>query len=99
MSNTEVYDVSALLWTITWPKEGSPLIVYIKAAKVFVLPTLSFTPKCVFAFDRYYDLSPKANVRYDRQGKADSSRPYVLKPDMLSPPRTCILEVTECMKQ
>ena len=33
------------------------------------------------------------------EGKADSSRPYVLKSDMLSPPRTCILEVTECMKQ
>ena len=52
----------------------------------------------VFIFDRYFELSPKANARYQRQGKEGSSRTYVLKPD-ITPPRTCILGVTECKKQ
>ena len=94
-----MYDVSALLWTIKWPNEGSPLAVYIKEFQVFVLNTLSFSQRGVFIFDRYFDLSPKANARYQRQGKEGSSRTYVLKPDMITPPRTCILGVTECKKQ
>ena len=97
--NTVVYDVSALLWTITWPNEGNPLAVYIKAFQVFVLNTLSFSQRGVFVFDCYFDLSPKANARYQRQGKEGSSRTYVLKPDMITPPRTCILGVTDCKKQ
>ena len=97
--NTVVYDVSALLWTIKWPNEGSPLAVYIKEFQVFVLNTLSFSQRGVFIFDRYFDLSPKANARYQRQGKEGSSRTYVLKPDMITPPRTCILGATECKKQ
>ena len=92
--NTVVYDVSALLWTITWPNEGNPLAVYIKAFQVFVLNTLSFSQRGVFVFDCYFDLSPKANARYQRQGKERSSRTYVLKPDMITPPRTCILGIT-----
>ena len=56
--NTVVYDVSALLWTITWPNEGNPLAVYIKAFQVFVLNTLSFSQRGVFVFDCYFDLSP-----------------------------------------
>ena len=39
-SDTLVYDVSAMLWTIAWPNEGSHIQVYIMAFKVFTIVAL-----------------------------------------------------------
>ena len=35
-----IYDVSALLWSIAWPKEGCFLKSYSKALQVFILGAL-----------------------------------------------------------
>ena len=42
--HTLVYDVSAVLWTISWPNEGSTLQVYINTFKAFAITALSTTP-------------------------------------------------------
>ena len=93
-----IYEVSAVLWTISWPNEGSPLQVYIKAFQVFALTALGIT-SAVFVFDRYYPNSTKTHTRLLRQEKDGSSRQHILKPDMLSLPRTCILGVTKNKEQ
>ena len=93
-----VYDVSALLWSISWPKEGSPLQTYIKAFQVFVLTVLA-TCNVVLVYDRYFQNSTKAHERLQRQGTEGMSRVHVLTPDTLSLPRACILRVTENKQQ
>ena len=92
------YDVSALLWSITWPSEGSELNTYIKAFQVFVLAALA-NGDVVLVFDRYFDDSVKAYLRLLCQEADGASRPYTLKPEMVSPPRSSILKVPQNKKQ
>ena len=96
-SETIVYDVSALLWSISWPKEGSPLQNYLKAFQVFVLNVLA-TCNVILVYDRYFKNSTKAHERLQRQVREGMSRVHVLTPDTLSLPCVCILSATENKK-
>ena len=51
--DTQVYDISALLWNISWPQEGAQLKTYINAFKVFVLGAL-VNGNVILVFDRYF---------------------------------------------
>ena len=96
--DTQIYDVSALLWSIAWPQEGNPIKTYIKAFQVFVLAALA-NGNVILVFDRYFDDSVKAYQRLLRQEADGASRPHSLKPEMLSPPRSSILKVPQNKKQ
>lgn len=88
--DTTVYDVSALLWTITWPTGA--LRLYIDAVKAFVMQALK-DENVVFVFDRYFEDSTKAYCRLLRQEKQGTSRVHILKSDMPTPPRSALLGV------
>lgn len=90
--DTTVYDVSALLWSISWPTGA--LQMYIDAVKLFVVEALT-VGNVVFVFDRYFENSTKAYCRLLRQEKQGTSRVHILKPDMPTPPKSAILGVSK----
>ena len=53
----------------------------------------------ILVFDRYFDDSVKACHGLLRQETDGRSRPYSVKPEMLIPPRSSVLKVTQNKKQ
>ena len=96
--DTKVYYVSALLWSIPWPQEGSHLKIFIQAFESFVISALE-SSNVILVFDRYFDDSVKACHGLLRQETDGRSRPYSVKPEMLIPPRSSVLKVTQNKKQ
>ena len=92
--DTKLYDVSALLRSIPWPQEGSHLKIFIQAFETFVISALEFG-NVILVFDGYFYDSVKACQRLLRKETDGLSRPYSLKPEMLIPPRLCILKITQ----
>ena len=96
--DTIIYDVSALLWSISWPKEGSTLSVYINYFQVFIHEVLPVAD-IILVFDRYFQNSTRTHTRLQRQGTEGMSRVHILMPDMLILPRSCILQVVKNKKK
>ena len=88
ISDTMIYDVSVLLWVITWPS-GKPR-VYVDAIKAFVHQALR-RKNVIIVFDRYFPNSIKTFTRTQRSG---SSRVYQLSPDMRAPAKQVVLTNT-----
>ena len=89
ISDTVIYDVSALIWVITWPT--GRLRVYVDAFKAFVHQALR-RANVILVFDRYYPNSIKTFTRTQRSG---SSRVYKLTPDMQVPAKQFFLTNTK----
>ena len=94
----QIFDVSALLWSLTWPAETSELRAFVNTFLAFALGALS-NGNTIFVFDRYFENSTKSYQRILCQESDGSSRPYTLKLDMLSPPRSSILKVAANKEQ
>ena len=71
ISDTIVFDVSALMWTIQWPSDT--LSTYIEAFKAFLVHELE-AGDVVFVFDRYFEGSTKAYLCTLRQMKEATCR-------------------------
>ena len=87
ISDTIVFDVSALMWTIQWPSDT--LRTYIEAFKEFVVHALE-AGDVIFVFNRYFEGSTKVNLRTLRQMKEATCRVHVLSEDMPVPPKNVI---------
>ena len=96
--DTKVYDVSALLRSITWPQEGSHLKIFIQAFETFVISALE-SGNVILVFDRYFDDSVKVCHGSLRQETDGRSRPYFVKPEMIIPPLSSFMKVTQNKKQ
>ena len=81
-----IYDVSALLWVITWP--SGKLRVYVDAFKAFVHQALR-RANVIIVFDRYF---PNSITRTQRSG---SSRICKQTPDMQAPAKQVVLTNTK----
>ena len=77
--DTKVYDVSALLRSITWPQEGSHLKIFIQAFETFVISALE-SGNVILVFDGYFDDSVKVCHGLLRQETDGRSRPYSVNP-------------------
>ena len=89
ISDTMIYDVSVLLWVITWP--SGKLRVYVDAFKAFVHQDLR-RANVILVFDRYFPNSINTFTRTQRSG---SSRVYKLTPDMQAPAKQVVLTNTK----
>ena len=85
ISDTMTYDVSALVWVITWP--SGKLGVYVDAFKAFVHQALR-RADVILVFDRYFPNSINTFTRTQRSG---SSRVYKLTPDAQVPAKQVVL--------
>ena len=84
ISDTMIYDVSALIWVITWP--SGKLRVYVDAFKAFVHQAIR-RANIILVFSRYFPNSIKKFTRTQRSG---SSRVCTLTPDMHAPTKNKI---------
>ena len=82
ISDTRIYDVSALLWVITWP--SGKLRVYVDAIKLYDAQMSSF--------DKSIPNSIKTFTRTQRSG---SRRFYKVTPDMQAPAKQVVLTNTK----
>ena len=89
ISDTMIYDVSALLLVITWP--SGKLCVYVDSFKAFVHQVIRCA-NVILVFDRYFPNSIKTFTRTQRSG---SSRIYKLTPDMQVPAKQAVLTNTK----
>ena len=89
ISDTMIYDVSELLWVITWP--SGKLRVYVNAMKAFVHQALR-RANVILVFDRYFHKSISTFTRMQRSG---SSHVYKLTPDMQAPAKQVVLTNTK----
>ena len=87
ISDTIVFDVSALMWTIQWPSDT--LRTYIEAFKEFVVHALE-AGDVVFVLDRYFEGSTKAYLRTLRQMKEATYRVHVFSEDMPVHPKNAM---------
>ena len=71
ISDTIVFDVSALMWTIQWPSDT--LRTYIEAFKEFVVHALE-AGDVVFVFDRYFEGSTKVLEHIETNERGDVPR-------------------------
>lgn len=79
-----VVDVSAVLWTIHWPSQGT-VLTFVESFKTWVANHLSHAEGHL-VLDRYYDFSTKSSTRATRVGKTGPSRIYKLTAKSRSPP-------------
>ena len=84
-TDSVIYDVSAILWTIAWPSDK--LSVYLETFEEFVYGAQQAID-VAFVFDRYYADSLKTATRMQRNR---SSRVYKVTPQMAPPSRQVIL--------
>ena len=91
---TVIYDVSALLWTISWPSNADNLGDFIVKFKLIVKHGLT-QGNVVLVFDRYYTNSAKSYMRMFRQEKNGGGRVHILTAKVRVPPKTSILDVTK----
>ena len=91
---TVIYDVSALLWTISWPSNADNLGDFIVKFKLIVKHGLT-QGNVVLVFDRYYTNSAKSYMRMFRQEKNGGGRVHILTAEVRLPPKTSILGVTK----
>ena len=89
ISDTMIYDVSVLLWVITWP--SGKLRVYVDAFKAFVHQALR-RANFILVLDRYFPNSINTFTRTQRSG---SSRVYKLTPDIQAPAKQVVLTNTK----
>ena len=89
ISDTMLYDLSALLWVITWP--SGKLRVYVDAFKEFVHQALR-RAHVILVFDRYFPNSIKTFTRTQSSG---SSCIYKLIPDIQAPAKQVVLTNTK----
>lgn len=87
--DTVIYDVSALLWVITWPSDR--LQVYVDAFKAFVHRSLQ-DADVILVFDRYF---PDSIKTFTRMRRAGTSRVYKLTTEMQAPAKQAILTNTK----
>ena len=80
-----IYDVSALLWVLTWPP--NKLHVYVDAFLLFVHQALQ-NSNVTLVFDRYFPNSTKNSRRMQR---ARLNRVHKLTPEMPAPAKPVIL--------
>ena len=71
-----VVDVSAVLWTIHWPSQGT-VLTFVESFKTWIANHLS-SAEVHLILDRYYDFSTKSSTRAARIGKVGNSRVYKL---------------------
>ena len=88
---TVIYDVSALLWTISWLSNAGTLYDFIVKFKSIVKHGLT-QGNVVLVLDRYYTNSTKLYMRMLRQEK--NGRVHILTAEMPLPPKTSIPGVT-----
>ena len=69
ITDTMIYDVSALLWVIIWP--SGKLRVYVDAFKAFVHQVLR-RAIVILGFDRYFPYSTKTFTRTQRSDQVAS---------------------------
>ena len=85
---TLIYDVSALLWVLTWPPDK--LHVYVDAFLMFVHQALQKS-NVTLVFDRYFPTAPRTS----RRCKDGSHRVHKLTPEMPAPAKPVILTNTK----
>jgi len=83
--DTVIYDVSALLWTLTWTSDK--LQVFVDGFLLYVHEALQ-NSNVTLAFDRYF---PNSTKNFTRTQRAGSSRVHKLTLDMPTPARQIIL--------
>ena len=86
---TFIYDVSALLWVLTWPSDK--LHVYMDAFLLFVHQALQKS-NVTLVFDRYF---PNSTKNFTRMQRARLNRVYRLTPEMPAPAKPVILTNTK----
>ena len=91
---TVIYDVSALLWTISWSSNAGSLSDFIVKFKSIVKHGLT-QANVVLVFDRYYTSSSKSYMRMLRQEKNGGGPIHILTAEMTLTPKTSILDVTK----
>ena len=91
---TVIYDVSALLWTISWLSNAGTLYDFIVKFKSIVKHGLT-QGNVVLVFNRYYTNSRKLYMRMLRQEKNGLCRVHILTAEMPLPPKTSIPGVTK----
>ena len=69
IADTMIYDVSALLWVITWP--SGKLRVYVDAFKAFVHLVIG-RENVILVFDSYFPYSTKTFTRTQRSDQVAS---------------------------
>ena len=82
---TLIYDVSALLWVLTWLSDE--LHVYVDAFLLFVHQALRKS-NVTLVFDRYF---PNSTKNFTRMQRARSDRVHKLTPEMPAPAKPVIL--------
>ena len=83
-------DVSAVLWTIHWPSQGT-VLTFVESFKTWIANHLS-SAEVHLILDRYYDFSTKSSTRAAHVGKAGRSRVYKLTAKSPLPPRDTVLK-------
>ena len=89
--DTVIYDVSALLWVLSWPSPKVKLRIFVDTFKDYVKNALKLS-NVICVFDCYFDNSIKTSARMQR---AESSRVHNLLLDMPTPQKQVILSVTK----
>ena len=89
-----IYDVSALLWTISWPSNAGTMGDFIVKFKSIVKHGLT-QGNVVLVFDRYYTSSSKSYMCMLRQEKNCGGRVHSLTAEVPLPPKTSIHGVTK----
>ena len=89
ISDNMIYDVSVLLWVITWP--SGKLRFYVDAFKAFVHQALR-RANVILVFDRYF---PNSINTFSRTQRSGSSRVYQLIPDMQAPAKQIVFTNTK----
>ena len=85
-----VVDVSAVLWTLHWPSQGT-LYTFVESFKTWIANHL-ISAEVHLILDRYYDFSIKSGTRANRAGKAGVSRVYKLSAKSPLPPKDAVLK-------
>lgn len=85
-----VVDVSAVLWTIHWPAQGT-VQTFVDSFKTWVADRLRHA-EVHLVLDRYYDYSTKSSTRAARDGKTGPSRVYKLTAKSPLPSRDAVLK-------
>ena len=90
ISDTMIYEVSALLWVIIWP--SGKLRVYMDAFNAFVHQVLRCA-NIILVFGTWY--FPNSINIFSRMQRSGSSRIYKLTPDMQAPAKQVVLTNTK----
>jgi len=85
-----VVDVSAVLWTIHLPSQGT-VLTFVESFKTWIANHLSST-EVHLILDRYYDFSTKSSTRAARVATAGCSSVYKLTAKSPLPPRDAVLK-------